>query len=87
MPDVGQIAPVSRRVESALRRGGEAGAAEAIRLFESVDARAAADWTRHVAAMGVSLRVVERALPLSAGRLEWLLRSDLRSIGIATGFD
>jgi hypothetical protein len=87
MPDAAQIAAVRRRVESALRRGGEEGAAEAIRLFESVDARAAADRTRHVAAMGVSLRVIERALALRADRIEWLLRSDLRGVGIATGFD
>lgn len=87
MPDAARIAPVRGRVESALRRGGEAGTTEAIRLLDSVDAQATSEWTRYVAAMGVPLRVVERALPLRADRPEWLLRSDLRSIGLATGFD
>lgn len=87
MPDAARIGPVRGRVETALRRGGEAGIAEAMRLLESVEANTTAEWTRYVAAMSVSLRVVERALPLRADRVEWLLRSDLRSMGLATGFE
>jgi hypothetical protein len=87
MPDAARIAPMRGRVETALRRGGEAGLGEAVRLLDSVEAQTTSEWARYVAAMGLPLRIVERALPLRADRIEWLLRSDLRSIGLATGFD
>jgi hypothetical protein len=87
MPDAARIAPIRGRVETALRRGGEAGLGEAVRLLDSVEAQTTSEWARYVAAMGLPLRIVERALPLRADRIEWLLRSDLRSIGLATGFD
>ena len=78
MPDAGRLAPVRGRVETALRRGGEAGLAEAVRLLETVEAQTTSAWTRYVAAMSVSLRVVERALPLRADRVEHRARHRIR---------
>lgn len=86
-PEAAQIAPVRSRVEAALRRGGEASAQEAIRMLEAAGAAAAAERTRYVAGLNLSLRVVERTLALRADRLDWLLRSEARSAGFATAFE
>lgn len=86
-PEAAQIAPLRGRLESALRRGGEPGAQEAIRLFESAGASLAAERTRYVANLSLSLRIVERTLALRADRMEWLLRGEARSAGLVTAFE
>jgi len=87
MPTASHNQGLRSRVQGAVRQGGDAGAGEVIRHFEGAGARSAADWTRYVMSMGVSIRLVDKAVQVPANQMHWLSRSEMRSFNVTNASD
>ncbi len=87
MPRAAHSEGLRSRVRTVVRESGDQGAGEVIRHFEREGARSAAEWTRYVMQMGVSIRLVDKAVQVPASQMHWMTWDEMRSFNVINARD